>query len=157
MSRFSPAERARIFAESRRILTEESEPPAPEPVREVPLPEPEDALAVWKRQGEAIERERAAAKTALRAEERATERACSTAWWSAIEAHIDQRIAAALLEREHELVELARGITAFANATEAKLAELEKLLTRHAELRSLEDRGTIIDVPSPLIRKERVN
>jgi hypothetical protein len=153
------AERARIMTEVeatlRRADFPSSAPPREEPVRERPLPEPEDAMDRWRREAEAQEVRRAAAKAALRAEERATERAD----WSAWTAYIDGRISAALTEQQNNVAELARGSVEFSNAVSARLAAMEKLLerlnTKLVELRSLDDvrRGGIIDMPSPLVRR----
>jgi hypothetical protein len=161
MSRFSPADRARVLAESKRIL--EDKPPEPPPA---PAPEPPplafkaiDPVREWRERADALDREREANRAALRREQRADERARGADWWSEIEAHIDQRIAAALAERQYELTELARSTVEFANAVDRRLAALERLLTKlsatHKQLREHDAREPI-DMPSPLIRKERL-
>jgi hypothetical protein len=165
MTKYTPEEKAAIFAESRRILSEELIPP---PERPAPEPEPpplvfEDDVARWRREADEADARREAARAQLRRESRDAERARGLDWMAHIDAYVEQRIAAALVEHQHGVVELAKSVVEFANATDGKLLELERLLTkldaRQTSLHALDDthRGTIIDMPSPLVRKERVN
>jgi hypothetical protein len=155
MSRFTDAERARILAESRRILSDEppARPePAPEPPREVHV-QFEDEVQKWAREADEADARRAAAKAELRREEGDNARALT-----AIEriTALEQRIA----ELEQSVAtsdamsrELAQGTVTFSQAVnqglarmDVKLAELSGKLT---EMRCLEDarRGQIIDLP----------
>ena len=157
MSRFTDQERAEIYAESRRLLEDKPPvtPPAPAPEPEPPPLMPEDPIAKWKREADARDRERKAAI----AERQRVERAARASDWSAWDAYVDARIAAALAERQHEIVELAHSSVEFAKAVDKKLAELERLLTKitdtHKELREHLAREPL-DMPSPLVRKERL-
>jgi hypothetical protein len=153
MARFTDQERAEIYAESCRLL--EDKPPAPTPTPEPPLVfENIDPVQKWREHADAFERQRAAARAKLQAE-----RAAARADWSAWNAYIDARVAAALAERQHEIVELAHSSVEFATAVDRKLAELERLLTKlsatHNELREHVAREPL-DMPSPLVRKERL-
>src|SRR5262249_45931163 len=138
MSRFSPAEIARVRALSEKLLRDsverdpvEDEPPAPQlESREVPLPTFESDMDRWRREARESDERRAAAKAELRREEEANARARSTDWWSAIEAHVEQRIAAALVERQHEISELARAMCDFAAACDKRLVEIEGMLKK---------------------------
>src|SRR5262245_25730438 len=160
MSKYTPEQTAASARESERLLKPpQPAAPRPEPVREVSLPPFEDEVERWKREAD----EQEARFAAERAEQQRQEAHAARANWSAWNEYVDGRIAAALAERQHEIVELARGTVEFANAVDSRLVQLEQLLTKlsatHAAMRALDDvrRGETIDMPSPIIRRTRVN
>ena len=136
MSRFTEQERAEIFRRSRELL--DGDRPAATPPTSAPTPTPElvfeDQMDRWRREADERDKQRAAAKAELK-----RARDAARANWSEWDAYVDARIAAALAERQHEIVELANSSVAFAKAVDKKLAELERLLTKitdtHKELR----------------------
>jgi hypothetical protein len=131
MSRFSDQDRAKIFAESRRLLKDDDRPVPP--VAREPLPEIvfEDPVAKWKREADEAEAERAAE----RRRERVTDRLIykqATDLASALE----ERIGA--LEARMDAVEqalagfdaLANGTVEFSNATTTRVHALAALTDR---------------------------
>src|SRR5262249_17768460 len=76
----------------------------PGPGGEVSLPPFEDEVERWKREAD----EQEARFAAERAEQQRQEAHAARANWSAWNEYVDGRIAAALAERQHEIVELAR-------------------------------------------------
>jgi hypothetical protein len=161
MGRFSPEQIAAIRRESERLLRDDKPAPRPEPAptpREARLPEI-DAVQEWRDWHEARDQEREDERAEMRREQRDAERERAAGW----AAYVDSRIAAALAERQHELIALARGTLEFSNAVTARLQKMEQLIDKldaaHAKLRAHEDlrRGEIIDLPSPLVRKEHMN
>src|SRR6516162_3937103 len=156
MSRYTDADRARIFAESRRLLSNEPPPPPEQPAREPPPLIIESEADRWRREANEAIAQRAAADAERRAEERATKDVRAADWWAAIDAHIERRLA----EHHKQFAELADASAAFGDAVSARLQELETLVTKLdgtlAKMRALDDeRRTVLDMPSPLIRKER--
>jgi hypothetical protein len=150
---------AALRAESRKLMHSRpsAAPPRDEqPVREVPLPEPEDPMDRWRREADESDRERAAARAALRREEQDLARSQSAV---ARIASLERRIAEleqSVATSDAVMKELAAGAEAFARAVNEGLLRMETKLTelgtKMLELRSLDDqrRGSVIDMPSPL-------
>ena len=128
-----------------------------------------DALDKWRMEAHRLDQERIEAKEQMRREDERRERDVARA---AARAGAHEEIAA-LKERlaavEQQLAahdELARAVVTFSDAVDAKLAELQQLLTRRAELREADSRqsktfagfarekgaGEILDLPD-FIRK----
>jgi hypothetical protein len=162
MSKFGPEQRARIFAESRRLLADEpashKEPPTPEPPLTI---ETQDAR--WRRELEDFERKRAASGAAMQREKREEREGMARA--RALDG-VEERVT--VLEQradkiEEQISELARALGDFSDAvSEGMLKQdkgLEKLSTLLTSMRAADDvhRAAVLDMPSPLIRKERVN
>jgi hypothetical protein len=134
MSRFTPAQRAAVIAESRRLLAEDaparSPPPSPSPQRALPVNIVfEDAVAKWKREADEADRERARAKAEIRREERADRRAFFHRQQTAVD--IEQRVAA--LEARMDNMEAAiatlaegmNGAATFSGNAAARFSDVE--------------------------------
>jgi hypothetical protein len=103
----------------------------------------DDPVKRWRKEADQAEQERIAAKEQMRREEerRARDVARAVARAGAHEeiAALKDRVTA-IEEHLKGLDELARAVTTFSNAVSDKLGELERLLTRHAELREADSR-----------------
>jgi hypothetical protein len=166
MSKYTPTERARIFAESERLLRDPPARPEPTPPREVHVVL-EDPIETWKREADEADAVREANRAELR--RKSDERAAAFARQAQ-----NNELAARVEALEARVDALEATLAAFANGTQVlgdaiengmtrldtKLVEFSRELSRRfAELRALDDvrRGKVIDMPSPLVRKERVN
>jgi hypothetical protein len=169
MSKFTDAQRAAIFEQSRRLLSDdEPTPPPAEPERrEVHIPEP-DPIAEWKAWHDDRDAEREAARAELKREERADARARGQDWAAFIDARVEQRLA----EYQARFDELADASVEFSQSVLKALTRLDDLCgdldKKFDQLRELEAvrkaaiedirRGhSVIDMPTPLIRKARAN
>jgi hypothetical protein len=143
MSKFTNAERARILAESERLLCDPPARPEPEPPREVHI-QFEDDVAKWKREADEADAVRRAAKADLR---RQVDDAANAGWavigarFDAIEQRLDE------LERTvSSLYEVAPAAAAFSEATVGRLQEIEatasSLQAMQDTLRAVQDRET---------------
>jgi|SRR5215831_8795707 len=154
MAKFTEQERAEIFRRSCELL--EDKPPEPPPAPEPPLVLEEiDPVRKWREEADAHDRERQANRAAMQRQQRDAARAN----WSAWDAYVDARIAAALAQRQHELTELASSTVAFANAVDKKLQEFDRLLNElKAALKQERQHAARepLDMPSPLVRRERL-
>jgi hypothetical protein len=164
------AERERIRAESRRLLSDdEPTPPPAEPVmREVHIPE-RDPIAEWRAWHDERDAEREAGRAELKRQERSDARARGADWAAYIDACVEQRLA----EYQERFDELANASVEFSNKVLQALTRLDSLCgdldKKFNELRALEDirrsaiedirrnDHSVIDMPTPLIRKERAN
>jgi chromosome segregation ATPase len=156
MSKFGPEQRARIFAESRRLLADEpashKEPPTPEPPLTIETQE-----ARWRREAEDFERQRAAAKAAMRREEREGREAMMQA--RALGADAAARLAALearMDEAERQISELSRAVGDFSDAVNGGFSNLDKQLaqlgTKLTEIRAADDVNRAADFPR-LVRR----
>src|SRR5262249_37581835 len=102
-----PDQAARILAESQAILERTSHFKA-EPV-EVSLPELEDPLTRWKREGDEIDRQRAAEKCRLRASEQSDQRSDQTARLTQLQSLLAQYVDAKLQEQRRDILKIVTG------------------------------------------------
>ena len=164
MSQFTDSEKARILREARRLVRDRDEPPgAPLATEPPPMPMPtiESQDDRWRRELEGFERQREAARAAMRREQREGREAMMHA--RALGADAAERIAALeqrLDEVERQISELSRAVGDFSDAVSEGMQKqdkgLEKLSTLLTEIRALDDQHrAVLDLPSPLIRKER--
>jgi hypothetical protein len=150
MSRFTPEQIAAIRAKSEQLLRDKppDPPPAPEPVREVPIVF-EDAMDRWRKEADERDREREAARDQMRREQRDAERARSADW----NAWVDARIAAALAEHDAQLTGFEQASAEFSNKVLQGFDRLDGLVaqldTKLTELRALNDlqRADVLDLP----------
>ena len=120
----------------------------------------------WREDADRREAERLEAKAQMRREQERRERSVARAGAREEIAELKQRLA----EVEAQLAgfhELANATVSFSAAVDAKLAELQQLLTRHAELRQVESPqpkgfqgfareksdAEVVDLPEFLVRK----
>jgi chromosome segregation ATPase len=158
MTKYTPEQIAAIYAESRRLLEDEpNEPPATAaPMREVPIPEPEDAMDRWRREAAEADARRAAAKAELRrAEDDLARSRSAVARIVELErrcAELEQNVANA----NAVMNELAQGAEAFARAVDEGLLRMEKKLGelggKLVELRAADDQRRVVDLPK-LVRR----
>src|SRR5262249_27743282 len=98
---------------------------------------PDDPVNRWRMDSDRRDQERVEAKAQMRREEERRERDVARAGAREEIAELKHRLA----EVEAQLAgfhELANATVSFSAAVDAKLAELQRLLTRHAELRQAE-------------------
>jgi hypothetical protein len=130
MSKFSDQEKAKIFAESRRLLKDDGRTPPPVTAPEPPPIEFEDAQTKWNRESEDFERKRAAER---RRQERASEQIIRK---QANDLALEARVSA--LEERMDAVEqavsgfngLAEAAAQFSDAVSEKMHALEALTAR---------------------------
>src|SRR5262249_53390947 len=114
----------------------------------------------WAAEADAFDRKCEGHRAEMRREVRDAERERAAGWAEYVNALVERRLGEALAERQHEMTELARSTVEFANAVDKRLVELERLLTKRGTAhRAIDDlrRGDIIDMPSPLTYKQRIN
>jgi hypothetical protein len=126
----------------------------------------DDPVKRWRAQADRAEQEHLEEKRRMQREQERRERDIARASASAEISALDARLTA--IESQLEgLNELARAVVTFSDAVNAKLAKLEELLARHAELREADSRqstksfegfareksGEIVDLPEFLARK----
>jgi hypothetical protein len=164
MSQFTDSEKARILREAHRFVRDRDKPlgatPSPEPPPiEIKFEDPMDR---WRREADAATRQREAAKAAMQREQRegreAMGRARALDGAEARIAALEERMA----EAERQVAQLSRAVGDFSDAVNAGFLsldkQLEKLSTLLTSLRAADDQHrAVLDMPSPLIRKERVN
>jgi hypothetical protein len=136
VTKFTDAERDRIFEESRRILSDEPRaPPAPRPEAYTPVSiEPVDAIAKWAAEADAADREREANRARMRREERAAEAAALRTRQDSAE--LEQRLSS--IEARLDVIEqhleafnaVANGTMTFSNAVTERLEELASLANK---------------------------
>jgi chromosome segregation ATPase len=144
MSRFTNQERARVFAESQRLLQEDKAPTPPP----APAPEPlvlEDDMDRWRREARESDTRRAEAKAELR---RQAADDPALAGFATIGSRLDdleQRVAS-IEQRLESIDTLADGAATFSSSVVAKMDEWENLTTRLSAtldtLRAVQDRQT---------------
>jgi hypothetical protein len=100
---------------------------------------PDDPVKLWRAQADRLERERAEAKERMRRSEERRERDVARVSAHAEIAALKERLAAAEQQLEG-FNEFVQAVATFGDAASNKLAKLEELLTRHAELREAESR-----------------
>ena len=156
MSRFSDQDKARVLAESRRILNDAPPPrrPEPEPVREVHIPAASDPVAEWRDWHDDRAAEREAAKAELRREEGDAARVLSALGRiAALEARVaeTERLAAQSDEMMHAFAKDAADFSCAVNGILERVdKQFAELGTKLSELRALDDvrrRGEVIDLP----------
>lgn len=159
MSKFSPQQRAAILRKSLELLADDNPPGA------APSPEPpplvfEEPVAKYKREADEQAQRFAAERAESRREEREEREAMARARaLDGAEARItalEQRMD----EVERQISELSRAIGDFSDsvgeAMQRQDKQLEKLSAKLTEIRALDDQHrAVLDLPSPLIRKER--
>jgi hypothetical protein len=99
--------------------------------------DPNEAVRKWQAEADRLEDERAAAKADMKREQERHERSAARASAREEIAALEQRLAAV----EQQLAnfdQLAQAVATFGDAVDGKLAELQQLLSRHAELRQAE-------------------
>jgi hypothetical protein len=160
MSRFSDQEKAAILRESRRLLKDDDRPVPP--VAREPLPEIvfEEPVAKWKREADEqearFEAERAASQREERAEREALARARALDGVEERVTVLEQRMD----EVERQISELSRAVGDFSDSVSEAMQhqdkQLEKLSVKLSEIRAADDlHRAALDLPNPLIRKER--
>jgi hypothetical protein len=160
MTKFTDAQRATIFEQSRRILTDEPKAPTaeqqPAPVREVVVPEPEDAMDRWRREAAESDRAREAERSAMRRQEReereAIARARALDGIAARVTVLEQRMA----EAGQVLSELGRAVAEYSDAVSEGMLKTDKyieaLKTEMTALRAADDQHRAADFPR-LVRR----
>jgi hypothetical protein len=126
MSKFTDAQRAAVYAESARLLSDPPPRPEPAPPREVQIEFEDDPVAEWAEKAEAFERQREACRAELKRESRADARR-QTPDISGFEARLTELEAKvdAIAEALAGLDTLANSTVTFSNATVARLEELQ--------------------------------
>jgi hypothetical protein len=136
MSKFTPAEIARIRAESERLLRDDAERPEPAAPREVPPLEFEDATTKWARQAEERNAERQAERTRRQREELRAQADAATIFWEEIDRRIQDALAAQAETFIAVVKEMASSCGELAEAVDRKLGELERGLKCQREERA---------------------
>jgi len=98
---------------------------------------PDDPVKLWRIDADRREQERAQAKEQMKREREHHERDVAQASAREEIAELKQRLAA-VEQQVASFDELAQAVATFGAAVDNKLAELQRLLTRHAELRQAE-------------------
>ena len=142
-----PDQAARILAESQAILERTSHFKA-EPV-EVPLPELEDPLTRWKREGDEIDRQRAEEKRRLRASEQA-DQADQTARLTQLQSLLAQYVEQKLQEQRRDILKIVTGALGEVMGRFYKhAAEIEKLKAKRDD-----GKAKVVDMPNFLQRRK---
>jgi hypothetical protein len=151
MSRFSDQEKAAIFRRSRELLERDGVPSTPPPTPESPPLVFESEMDRWRREADEFEQKRAAAKAALRREERDIAHAHTL---EARIAELEQRVAA--VEQRDDVAEFAKASAEFSDKTLQALDRLEQLCAelsgKLTELRAADDLHRVVDPPK-LVRR----
>jgi ABC-type Zn2+ transport system substrate-binding protein/surface adhesin len=154
MSRYSEEDKRRILEEARATLADMADLPTIEELAERELePSAEDPVARWRREHE----ERDAERAAYRQREADDNNARRTRDW---EQWADARIAKAIAEHDRNLnlnQVLGETVSKIRHEFRHAIAEAIGELRRELARAKAHDDGSLVDLPSPLIRKVRDN